>query len=198
MRSAPTRSARPNRSRRNTNLLPRGQYTYNKPLDPQALESGAKLPFDQYEALLEVYQAQNAVQIAASLGAAEYASDTYGKAEQLLQEAQDLQAHKAGVSSIVTTARQAAQTAEDARTITMKRKQDAELAAAREQAAAAQQKQAEAEAAARAAQDEAAAARARLEQERAAREQADRVVPPPPRTAASAAGNDRTAAAHRS
>jgi outer membrane protein OmpA-like peptidoglycan-associated protein len=161
-------------------LLPRGHYVYNKPLDPQALESGAKLPFDQYEALLEVYQAQNAVQIAASLGAAEYASDTYGKAEQLLREAQDLQAHKAGVSSIVTTARHAAQTAEDARTITIQRKQETELASAREQAAAAQQKQADAEAAARAARDEAAAARARLEEERIAREQADRVALPPP------------------
>ena len=159
-------------------LLPRGHYVYNKPLDTKGLETGAKLPFDQYEALLEVYQAQNAVQIAASLGAAEYAADTYGKAEQLLREAQDLKAHKAGVSSIVTTARQAAQTAEDARTITMKRKQETELASAREQAAAAQQKQADAEAAARAAQDEAAATRARLEQERVARDQADRVAPP--------------------
>jgi outer membrane protein OmpA-like peptidoglycan-associated protein len=161
-------------------LMPRGQYTYNKPLDPQALERGAKLPFDQYEALLEVYQAQNAVQIAASLGAAEYAADTYGRAEQLLREAQDLQVRKAGVSIIVTTARQAAQTAEDARAITMRRKQDTELAKARDQAAAAQQKQAEAEAATRAAQGEAAAARAKLEQERADREQADRVVAPAP------------------
>ncbi len=162
-------------------LLPRGHYTYNKPLDMQAVTSGVKLPFDQYEALLEVYQAQNAVQIAASLGAAELASDTYNKAVQLLSEAHDLQAHKAAANVIVTTARQAAQTAEDARAITMKRKQDDEVAQARAQAAAAQQKQAEAEAAARAAQEEAAATRARLEAERAAREQAaDRVAAPEP------------------
>jgi outer membrane protein OmpA-like peptidoglycan-associated protein len=162
-------------------LLPRGHYTYNKPIDPQVVAGGAKLPFDQYEALLEVYQAQNAVQIAASLGAAEFAPDTYAKATQLLSEAQQLQAHKAGVSIVVSTARQAAQTAEDARTITIKRKQDAEVSQARAQAAAAQQKQVEAEAAVRTAQEEAAAARANLEAERAARDQAERVaVPPPP------------------
>jgi outer membrane protein OmpA-like peptidoglycan-associated protein len=170
-------------------LLPRGHYTYNKPLDPNAVAMGAKLPFDQYEALLEVYQAQNAVQIAASLGAAEFAPDTYSKATQLLGEARDLQTRKAGSNVVVTTARQAAQTAEDARTITIKRKQDAEVTQAREQAAIAQQKQAQAEAAARAAQEEAAAARARLEAERANREQADRVAapappPPPPAPAA--------------
>jgi outer membrane protein OmpA-like peptidoglycan-associated protein len=161
-------------------LLPRGHYTYNKPLDPSAVAMGAKLPFDRYEALLEVYQAQNAVQIAESLGAAEYAPDTYTKAKQLLSEAQNLQAQKAAVSMIVTTARQAAQTAEDARTIAVKRKQDVELTQAREQAAIARQKQVEAEASARAAQEQAAAVQARLDTERAAHEQADRVAPPPP------------------
>src|SRR5581483_695497 len=164
-------------------LLPRGHYTYNKPLDMEAVTTGVKLPFDQYEALLEVYQAQNAVQIAQSLGAAEYAAETYNKAVQLLSEAHNLQAQKAGANVVVTTARQAAQTAEDARAITVKRKQDAQVSQAQAQVAAAQQKQAEAEAAARAAQEEAAATRARLEAERAAREQADRVAaptPPPP------------------
>src|SRR5581483_40503 len=164
-------------------LLPRGHYTYNKPLDMEAVTTGVKLPFDQYEALLEVYQAQNAVQIAQSLGAAEYAAETYNKAVQLLSEAHNLQAQKAGANVVVTTARQAAQTAEDARAITVKRKQDAQVSQAQAQVAAAQQEQAEAEAAARAAQEEAAATRARLEAERAAREQADRVAaptPPPP------------------
>ena len=110
---------------------------------------------------------------------AELAPDTYSKATQLLSEAQNLQANKAGVSAIVTTARQAAQTAEDARAITIRKKHDAEVADAREQAATAQQKLAEAEEAKRAAQDEAAAARARLEAERSSRE-ADRVAPAPP------------------
>ena len=46
-------------------LLPRGRYTYVKPLDTAPPpESVAKVSMDQYETLLEVYQAQNAVQIA--------------------------------------------------------------------------------------------------------------------------------------
>ena len=50
-------------------LLPRGQYTYTVPSDMVAAEgNGAKVPMDQYESLLQVYQAQNAVQIAKAAG----------------------------------------------------------------------------------------------------------------------------------
>ena len=154
-------------------LLPRGHYVYNKPVDLRAIDNGGpKVSMDEYEALLELYQAQNAVQIAASAGAAEFAGDTYAKADQLLREAQARQARKAGVTAVVTVARQAAQTAEDARAIALRRKQDAELATARDQAAAAQ-------AAADRAQSDAATLRASLEQERAAREQADRAIAVP-------------------
>jgi outer membrane protein OmpA-like peptidoglycan-associated protein len=131
------------------------------------------LPRDRYEALLEVYQAQNAVQIAASVGAAEYAPDTFAKAQDQLRQAQELQRVKDSASSTVTMARQAAQTAEDARTIALRRKQDSDLTAA-------QQQQVAAEVAARQARDEAASLRAQLEQERAARDQADREIPAPP------------------
>ena len=161
-------------------LLPRGHYVYNKPVDLRAIDTGApKLSMDEYEAVLELYQAQNAVQIAAAAGAAEYAPDTFAKADQLFGEAQARHARKAGVSAVVSVARQAAQTAEDARAIALRRKQDAELAQARDQAAAAQRQQAEAEAAARRAESEAAVVRANLEQERAARQQADRVIQAP-------------------
>jgi outer membrane protein OmpA-like peptidoglycan-associated protein len=160
-------------------LLPRGHYIYDKPVDLVAIESGPKLSMDEYEAVLELYQAQNAVQIAAAVGAAEYAPDTFAKADQLFGEAQARQARKAGVSAVVSVARQAAQTAEDARAIALRRKQDAELAQARDQAAAAQRQQAEAEAAARRAESEAAAVRVNLEQERSARQQADRVIQVP-------------------
>jgi outer membrane protein OmpA-like peptidoglycan-associated protein len=158
-------------------LLPRGHYTYDVPADLTAARSNApRLPMDQYEALLEVYQAQNAVQIAQSMGADQYAADTYAKAAQLLHDAQDLQARKAGVSSIVTAARQAAQTAEDARAIALRRKPEADLAKAQEQARQEAARAAQAEATARQAQADAAAERARLEQERAALRQADRVM----------------------
>jgi flagellar motor protein MotB len=129
-------------------LLPRGTYTYNVPADAAAFNKGPKVSMSEYEQIVGVYQAQNALQIARAQGAAQYAPDVLQKAEQELHTAQQLQADKAGRSQVVTAARQAAQTAEDARTLTLKRKQDAELAQTREQLAHEQQLRAEAEAAA--------------------------------------------------
>jgi outer membrane protein OmpA-like peptidoglycan-associated protein len=153
--------------------MPRGHYTYDKAAALQnAATSAPKLSQDQYEAVLEVYQAQNALQIAGAAGAAEYASDTLAKAQQLLEEAQRLQSRKAASNNVVTVARRAAQAAEDARLIAEKRKQDAEVEQARARAAAAEQQRAEAQAALQQAQTDA-AAQARVEQERA-RQDADR------------------------
>ncbi|HEY2012256.1 MAG TPA: OmpA family protein, partial [Bryobacteraceae bacterium] len=172
-------------------LLPRGHYTYNVPAAMTRAEAESeKLPMSRYESLLEVYQAQNAVQIARSMGADRYAPDTFSKAEEQLRMAQDQQARKADRSTVVTTARQAAQTAEDARTITMKRKQDEELAQSRDQIAREQELRAKAEADAQRAQQQSSADRMQLDQERAAREQAQREtsamrgVPPQPPTQA--------------
>jgi len=167
-------------------LLPRGQYTYNVPSDFAAADgNGPRLTRDEYQKTLEVYQAQNAVQIAEAAGAAQYAPDTLGKAAELLREAQAAQAAKAGVATVVTRARHAAQTAEDARILAVQRKQQDELAAARARAARAEALQARAESAAQTAQAQAAASRASLEQERADRRQAEAMAaaaqaPPPP------------------
>ncbi len=101
-------------------LLPRGEYTLR--LSPAGPRSDAPmLSQDKYEAVLELYQARNAVQIAKSEGADRYAAETFQKAEELLRQAENYQAQKAGNRQVVTTAREAAQTAEDARTITAKR-----------------------------------------------------------------------------
>jgi outer membrane protein OmpA-like peptidoglycan-associated protein len=169
-------------------LLPRGHYTYNVPTDFAAAEgNGPKLSMDRYQQVVEVYQAQNALQIAEAAGAAQYAPDTYGKAADLLREAQEAQAHKAGMTAVVTVARQAAQTAEDARILAIQRKQQGELSDAQQRVARAEALQAQAEAAAQTAQTQAAASQALLEQERAARRQAEAAaaaaaqqVPPPP------------------
>ena len=78
-------------------LMPRGEYTYMKPVDLKRVnEDGPKLSMDEYEKLLEVYQAQNAVQIARSAGADQYAADTFIKAEQLLRTAQDFPSTESG------------------------------------------------------------------------------------------------------
>jgi len=119
-------------------LLPRGHYTYNKSAGPAPVR-GPKQSMDKYEAVLEVYQAQNAVQIAGAMGAAKYAPETFNKAEALLRTANDLQMKGRDRSTVVMTAREAAQTAEDARAIALARKQEEEIALARAELANEQQ-----------------------------------------------------------
>src|SRR5579863_6069154 len=111
-------------------LMPRGQFTFDVPPPNARLQDAGtpRVSMDQYETLLELYQAQNAVQIAQSLGASQYAPDTYHKAAQLLHQAQDLQDHKMSMRTVVTMARAAAQTAEDARVMTIKRRDEERLA----------------------------------------------------------------------
>src|SRR5579884_3497022 len=79
-------------------LMPRGQYTYQVPAEP-APAAGAKPPkkvsMDQYEAILQVYQAQNAISIARAANAERYAPDSLAAAERALAEAQRLQSQKA-------------------------------------------------------------------------------------------------------
>ncbi|MBZ5584116.1 MAG: OmpA family protein [Acidobacteriia bacterium] len=159
-------------------LLPRGEYTYNVPADQEAAEgNGRRVSMSRYEELLEVYQAQNAVQIAGAMGAGQYAGDTYSRAQELLRNAQDLEARHAGKSMVITAAREAAQTAEDARAITVKRKQDSESAAARAEAAQERERRLRAEAEAQTARAQSSADRATLDQERRERQQVE--APPP-------------------
>jgi hypothetical protein len=106
-------------------LLPRKAFTFD-PASPPAATAGPKLSMDRYEAQVAVYQAQNAIQIAKSAGAGAYAADTLQKAEQLYQQAVELNARKSTSREVVTAAREAAQTAEDARAITVKRQQEGE------------------------------------------------------------------------
>ena len=103
-------------------LLPRKQFTYD-PAANSVVSDGPKIPFNQYEATLALYQAQNALQIAKAIGADRYATDTFEKADQLYHQAQTYYAQKAATKQVVMTAREAAQTAEDARAITVKRQQ---------------------------------------------------------------------------
>jgi outer membrane protein OmpA-like peptidoglycan-associated protein len=150
-----------------TELLPRGHYTYTVPSEVAGADANRqKLSMDRYESLLEVYEAQNALQIAKAAGADKYAAETYARAEQLFKQAQDFQARKVDRSTTVTAARQAAQTAEDARTITIQKKHDEEVAQARAEINREQQLRLQAEA-------QASADRAQLEAERAARQRAE-------------------------
>src|SRR5260370_20540630 len=70
-------------------LLPRGQYTMN--VSPADLRKRA-IPDPKRP--LEVLEARNAVQIAQWAGADKYAGDTFHKAAQLLDEAENYQIRK--------------------------------------------------------------------------------------------------------
>jgi len=107
-------------------LLQRGQY--ERLANPLALKMDRKLP-------LELYEARNAVQIARAVGADRYAAETFQKAEKSLAQAEAYQARKAGRKPVTTSAREAVQTAEDARAIAVKRQEEEALATERQQSA---------------------------------------------------------------
>jgi len=104
-------------------LLPRGQYTWNEP-GQLAHDNRPRVSMHEFEALSEIYQAQNALGIAENAGAARYAADSYGRARSLLAQAQGMHSRKADYRQVVQLARESAQTAEDARIIAQKRDQE--------------------------------------------------------------------------
>lgn len=145
-------------------LLQRGQYVLNR---------SAYMPVKvNPKGPLQLAEAQNAVEIARLAGAEKYAADTFQKAMIDLQNAQGFLHGSRNRKESETDSREAAQMAEDARIITLKKIRDEELA--NERAAAAQREadeRAKADAAAQQAQAaaqqaQAAAQQAQLEQQR--------------------------------
>ncbi len=133
---------------------------------------------------LDLLEARNAVRIAKDAQADKYAADTYQKAMDELSRAEDYYRRKQGAGPIGTTARAAAQSAEEARLISIKRQQDEEAERERQasdqrtadaQAAADEQRQQAAaqQAAAAQAQAQAAQAQAQAAQAQAQAQQAD-------------------------
>ena len=148
-------------------LMAPGHYTYNVPSEIKPAE-GPMVSMDEYTATLELYQAQNAVDIAKAHGAVQYAPDVYRRAEEQFLNAQRLHDEKADKSSIVTAARAAYETAEDARVLAEKRKQDSDNATAEAKVASERQLRQAAEANAAAAQAQSSADREALGQANAA------------------------------
>ena len=147
-------------------LLPRGAYAET------AGRHTVLRPITRKErSPLELYEAENAVQIAQAAGADKYAADTLATAKVALKNAEDIDMNKKGSKEAVTFAREAVQSSEDARIITirkikaeddaaqLKAKNDAELSAQQSQLNAQQsQLEADKQAAKRAEADAAAAA----------------------------------------
>jgi outer membrane protein OmpA-like peptidoglycan-associated protein len=165
-------------------LLPRGAYT------DTAGRHTVLHPITRDErSPLELYEAINAVQIADAAGAEQYAPDVMANAKQDLQNAQAMDLHQKEMKQEITYAREAVQTAEDARLVTIRkikandeaaarakieearRKAQEDAAAAQAQAAQAANQQAAAEAQADAAKAQADAAR---QQEEAARAESEK------------------------
>ena len=120
-------------------LLQRGQYVVAVPpaeLKPIALDKNTPL---------DLYEARNAVRIARWANADKDAGESFQKADSLLKQAEAYKERKAGNRSISMSAREAVQTAEDARLIALKR-QDERRVAQERQAAADREAQAKAQA----------------------------------------------------
>jgi outer membrane protein OmpA-like peptidoglycan-associated protein len=110
-------------------LLQRGLYESDiNPADMQPRKGGSKTP-------LELYEARNAVRIARWSGADQYASDTFKKAQSSLQNAESLQTGSEDKKAEISVAREAVQTAEDARVITVKKMDDERQANERQDSA---------------------------------------------------------------
>jgi outer membrane protein OmpA-like peptidoglycan-associated protein len=148
-------------------LLPRGAYaeTAGRHAVLNPIRRDERSP-------LELYEAVNAVQIAEAAGAGTYAADTLATAKTSLQNAQDLDSKKSNRKQTITFAREAVQSAEDARIITIRKikaeDEAAEVKARKDAEENARQSQATAEEqAARRAQADAAAQKAQADQKEA-------------------------------
>jgi outer membrane protein OmpA-like peptidoglycan-associated protein len=100
-------------------LLKRGSYLMN--------QSAGKMKLKPVEpgSPLDLAEARNAVELARVAGADRFATETYDKAAGLLATAEDARTRNQGNNAIMMPARQAAQTAEDARLISLQRQEEA-------------------------------------------------------------------------
>jgi outer membrane protein OmpA-like peptidoglycan-associated protein len=149
----------------NFDVLEGGQYIIDIPAEQlPSNQTGAKLP------PLDLLEARNAVVIAKAAGADQYAAESLAKAQDMLTRAEDYYVRKQGRTPIGTAARGATQMAEDARLLTLRRKEQARIEAER---LAHQQAQEKAEADARAAQQQAALAQAQSDEDARKRAEAE-------------------------
>jgi len=154
-------------------MLEGAEFTIDVPADQ--LPSSKAAP----NTPLDLLEARNAVAIAKAAGAQQYAPDSLSKAEDFLTRAEDYLQRKQGRTPIGTAARGATQMAEDARVLTLKKKDEERIAAekramqeAQEKAEADAKAAAEAEAKAKAQAEEDARRRAQAEADREAAEKA--------------------------
>ena len=99
-------------------LLPRGKYTMQgRASGFVPIRVSKKNPF-------ELYEAENAVELARIAGADKYAAESFDKAYAALQQAERYQDQKPGQKPVITMAREAAVRAEDARAVALHRQDE--------------------------------------------------------------------------
>ena len=150
-------------------VLEGGQYT----IDVNA----AQLPSTNADPKtpLDLLEARNAVAIAKAAGSEKYAGDSLHKAEDFLARAEDYLRRKQGRTPIGTVSRGATQMAEDARVLTLQKKQQEKIAAEK-QAMLERQQKAEQEAKEAAEREARAKAQAEEDARRRAQAEADRIA----------------------
>ena len=125
-------------------LMKRSQY--KKMGNPLALS------LDLKNVPLEMYEARNAVEIAKTNKADQYAHEIFVKAEASLKMAENRLAKKANKKEVVTRAREAVQFSEDARALAVERQEEERITQERAEAAARAKAEAEEKAAVEAAE----------------------------------------------
>jgi outer membrane protein OmpA-like peptidoglycan-associated protein len=103
-------------------LMKRGSYLMNH--DASRLDVKEVKPGES----LDLAEARNAVALARLAGADEYASPTFDKATRLLADAEAARERRRGGNAVMMPARQAVQTAEDARIIAVQKQEEAFVA----------------------------------------------------------------------
>jgi outer membrane protein OmpA-like peptidoglycan-associated protein len=142
-----------NETRKNTKgkIYPDNSYKlmrrseYSKQGNPLALKPDLK------KVPLEMYEARNAVEIAKSRGAEQYAPEVFSKAQSSLQSAENVLAQDSGKNKVISAARQTIQFSEDARALAVRRETAERIQKEKEMAAASAAAQAKAQADAEAA-----------------------------------------------
>jgi outer membrane protein OmpA-like peptidoglycan-associated protein len=121
-----------------------GDYQLMRRAQYQKMGNPLALTLDLKNVPLELYEARNALEVARSHMADKYAPDIYSKAEGGLKLAENALGRKANRKEVISTARLAVQSSEDARALAVQRQDEERIA--NERAAAAAKAKAEAEA----------------------------------------------------
>jgi len=138
-----------NNTKKNTKgkIYPENSYKLMKRSQYAKLGNPLALTLDLKNVPLDMYEARNAVEIAKSQGAQQYAPDIFSKATSSLQMAENSLASREDKGKIITNARQTIQFAEDARALSAERQEAERIQKEKDAAAAAAKAKAEEQAA---------------------------------------------------